>query len=51
MDGGLTTVEQLRERIARGTYEVDSHAVAAAILLRLLERAESGEGRSDGRLA
>ncbi len=51
-DGGLTKVEQLRERIARGTYEVDSTAVAAAILARLLERADtSGEGRSDDRLA
>jgi hypothetical protein len=50
-DGGSTIVEQLRERIARGNSEVDSNAVAAAILLRLLERAESGEGRSDGRLA
>ena len=51
-DGGLTKVEQLRERIVRGTYEVDSNAVAAAILARLLERAEaSGEGRSDERLA
>jgi anti-sigma28 factor (negative regulator of flagellin synthesis) len=29
-------VEQLRERIALGTYEVDSDAVAAAILKRLL---------------
>ena len=36
-DGGLTKVEQLRERIALGTYEVDSNAVAAAILKRLLE--------------
>jgi anti-sigma28 factor (negative regulator of flagellin synthesis) len=44
-------VEQLRELIARGTYEVDSSAVATAILLRLLERAEGAEGRSDGRLA
>ena len=35
-DGGLTKVEQLRERIALGTYEVDSEAVAAAILKRLL---------------
>jgi hypothetical protein len=35
-DGGLTKVEQLRERIALGTYEVDSDAVAAAILKRLL---------------
>ena len=40
-DGGSNTVEQLRERIARGTYEVDSNAVAAAILARLLERAEA----------
>jgi anti-sigma28 factor (negative regulator of flagellin synthesis) len=48
----MTKVEQLRERIARGTYEVDSDAVAAAILARLLERAEaSGEGRGDDRLA
>jgi hypothetical protein len=36
-DGGLTKVEQLRERIALGTYTVDSEAVAAAILKRLLE--------------
>ena len=51
-DGGLTKVEQLRERIARGTYEVDSNAVAAAILARLLERAAaSGEGTGDVRLA
>ena len=35
-DGGLTKVEQLRERIALGTYKVDSEAVAAAILKRLL---------------
>jgi len=35
-DGGLTKVEQLRERIALGTYTVDSDAVAAAILKRLL---------------
>jgi hypothetical protein len=45
-DGGLAKVQQLRERIARGTYEVDSDAVAAAILARLLARAEtSGEGQ------
>ena len=50
-DGGLTKVEQLRERIVRGKYEVDSNAVAAAILARLLERAEMSEGKSDGRLA
>jgi anti-sigma28 factor (negative regulator of flagellin synthesis) len=35
-DGGLTKVEQLRERIELGTYTVDSEAVAAAILKRLL---------------
>ena len=35
-DGGLTKVEQLRERIALGTYTVDSEAVAAAILKRLI---------------
>jgi hypothetical protein len=34
-DGGLTKVQQLRERIALGTYNVDSDAVAAAILKRL----------------
>jgi Anti-sigma-28 factor, FlgM len=50
-DGGLTKVEQLRERIVRGTYEVDSTAVAAAIIARLLERAETSEGKSDERLA
>jgi hypothetical protein len=45
-------VEQLRERIVRGTYEVDSNAVAAAILARLLERTDtSEEGKGDGRLA
>jgi anti-sigma28 factor (negative regulator of flagellin synthesis) len=36
-------VEQLRERIVRGTYEVDSNAVAAAILLRLLEHNDARE--------
>ena len=50
-DGGKTKVDQLRERIVRGKYEVDSNAVAAAILARLLERAETSEGKSDGRLA
>ncbi|WP_196807151.1 flagellar biosynthesis anti-sigma factor FlgM [Candidatus Solirubrobacter pratensis] len=45
-------MEQLRERIVRGTYEVDSDAVAAAILARLLERAETSEdGKSRDRLA
>jgi anti-sigma-28 factor FlgM len=50
-DGRLTKVEQLRERIVRGNYEVDSTAVAAAILARALERAETSEGKRDGRLA
>jgi hypothetical protein len=44
-DGGLTKVEHLRERIALGTYTVDSEAVAAAILKRLLG------GNDDDRLA
>jgi hypothetical protein len=35
-DGAVTNVEQLRERIQCGTYAVDSDAVAAAILKRLL---------------
>jgi hypothetical protein len=34
-NGGLTKVQQLRQRIERGTYAVDSQAVAAAILKRL----------------
>jgi anti-sigma28 factor (negative regulator of flagellin synthesis) len=42
-------VERLRELIAGGSYEVDSAAVAAAILRRLLERAE--DERDDARLA
>ena len=50
-DGGLTKVEQLRERIVRGTYEVDSNAVAAAILARMLEHIETTERSGDGRLA
>jgi hypothetical protein len=45
-------MEQLRERIAHGTYEVDTGAVAAAILQRLLGRAEPRrDGRDHGRLA
>ncbi len=32
----MTKVQQLRERIQCGTYAVDSEAVAAAILKRLL---------------
>ena len=35
-DGAVTKVQQLRERIQCGTYAVDSQAVAAAILKRLL---------------
>ena len=35
-DGAVTKVQQLRERIQCGTYTVDSEAVAAAILKRLL---------------
>lgn len=35
-DGAVTKVQQLRERIQCGTYTVDSQAVAAAILKRLL---------------
>jgi hypothetical protein len=35
-DGAETKVQQLRERIECGTYTVNSEAVAAAILKRLL---------------
>ena len=35
-DGAVTNVEHIRERIQCGTYAVDSEAVAAAILKRLL---------------
>jgi hypothetical protein len=35
-DGAVTKVQHLRERIQCGTYTVDSEAVAAAILARLL---------------
>ncbi len=44
-DGGLSKVEQLREQVERGTYEVDTEAVAAAILRRLLERPSGNDGR------
>lgn len=37
----MTKVEQLREQIRRGTYTVDSQAVAAAILARLLRQGEA----------
>jgi hypothetical protein len=46
-DGAVTKVQQLRERIQCGTYTVDSQAVAAAILKRLL----GDEEASDERLA
>ena len=36
-DGAVTKVQQLRDHIECGTYKVDSQAVAAAILKRLLE--------------
>jgi hypothetical protein len=42
-DGAVTRVQQLRECIECGTYEVDSQAVAAAILKRLLD----GEAESE----
>jgi hypothetical protein len=42
-DGAVTKVQQLRERIQCGTYTVDSQAVAAAILKRLL--GDEGEAR------
>ena len=35
-DGAVSKVQELRERIQCGTYTVDSGAVAAAILKRLL---------------
>jgi hypothetical protein len=39
-DGAVTKVQELRERIQCGTYAVDSDAVAAAILKRLLDTEE-----------
>ena len=36
-DGAVTNVQDIRERIQCGTYAVDSEAVAAAILKRLLD--------------
>ena len=39
-DGAVTKVQQIRERIQCGTYAVDSDAVAAAILKRLLGNEE-----------
>ena len=35
-DGAVTKVQQLQASIERGTYKVDSNAVAEAILKRLL---------------
>lgn len=35
-DGAVTKVQQLQDSIRSGTYTVDSEAVAAAILKRLL---------------
>ena len=42
-DGAVTQVQQLRERIQCGTYAVDSEAVAAAILKRLLGSEEEAK--------
>ena len=42
-DGAVTKVQQLRERIQCGTYAVDSEAVAAAILKRLLGSEEEAK--------
>ncbi len=42
-DGAVTNVQQLRERIQWGTYAVDSEAVAAAILKRLLGNEEEAK--------
>ena len=39
-DGAVSKVQELRERIQCGTYTVDSDAVAAAILKRLLGEEE-----------
>ena len=36
-DGAVTQVQQLQKSIERGTYTVDSQAVAEAILKRLLQ--------------
>ena len=48
-DGAVNKVQQIRERIQCGTYAVDSDAVAAAILKRLLGNEE--EGTADAGLA
>ena len=44
-DGAVTKVQQLRVSIECGTYEVDSQAVAAAILRRLLLEDEGTDER------
>ena len=44
-DGAVTKVQQLRVSIECGTYEVDSQAVAAAILKRLLLEDEGTDDR------
>ena len=44
-DGAVTKVQQLRVSIECGTYEVDSQAVAAAILKRLLLEDEGTDER------
>lgn len=41
MDDDTMKIESLRDRIARDEYPVDAHAVAAAILARLLARQSS----------
>ena len=42
-DGAVNHMQQLRERIQCGTYTVDSKAVAAAILARLLGSEEEAQ--------
>ena len=42
-DGAVTKVQQLQASIEGGTYTVDSEAVAAAILKRLLLTGEGDE--------
>ena len=42
-DGAVNHVQQLRERIQCGSYAVDSDAVAAAILKRLLGNEEEAK--------
>ena len=42
-DGAVNKVQHLRERIQCGTYTVDSQAVAAAILKRLLGNEEEAK--------